>query len=292
MLYIRKDRRHFLLLFLFFLIPLVLAGAEPSTGVLPEFHLDNADLRAVFRSLAGLGEFPVVLAPLVQGKVTLPLKPGLTAREAVELLAEMHGYPCSWVEGTALIGAEPAALAERSLERFQWAQANEETVVAVLTRVVPRERLQVEAGRKEVTVPVSALEADNIREVLGAVDRGATPYLMVAELVEVELDYAQEQGLNWAIPRTAVHTPVRLGALTATDDLRPRVVGRRLAGERFWVGSNTSGAAFLGEQYPVITTNPDARVNLVQYQKVGVGIEVNPYPRKDGALDLELTLTV
>ncbi|HHW12273.1 MAG TPA: LysM peptidoglycan-binding domain-containing protein [Firmicutes bacterium] len=294
MRYKRKDSRRFLPLLLFFVIPLVLSGAEPepSARVLPELHLDNADLRMVFRSLAGFGEFPVVLAPIVQGKVTLPLKPGLTAKEAVELLAGMHGYPCSWVEGTALIGAEPAALAERFLDHFQWSLASEEAVVAALTRVVPRERLQMEAGRQEVTVPVSPLEAENIREVLKTVDRSATPYLMVAELVEIELDYAQEQGLNWALPRTAVHTPLRLGAFTATDQLRRTVVGRRLAGERFWVESNRSGVAFLGDQYPVITTNPDARVNLIQYQKVGVGIEVTPHPRNDGALGLELTLTV
>ena len=49
---------------------------------------------------------------------------------------------------------------------------------------------------------------------------------------------------------------------------------------------------FLGDQYPVITTNPDAQVNLVQYQKVGVGIEVVPRTREDREIGLELTLTV
>ncbi len=294
MLYVRVQRlsRRFLPLLLLLVLPLVLAGAEPSVRTLPELHLDNADLRDVFRSLAALGEFPIILAPVVQGKVTLPLKPGLTAMETVGLLAEMHGYPCHWVGGTALIGADPAALDQRAPAQYQWSLADEEAVVAALTRVVSRERLQVDAAQKEVYVVASALEAENIREVLAAVDRSATPYLMVAELVEIELDYAQEQGLNWAIPGTSVHTPLRLGAFTATDTLRRTVAGRRLAGERFWADSNRPGGVFLGDQYPVITTNPNAQVNLVQYQRVGVGVEVVPHPREDGEIGLELTLTV
>lgn len=294
MLYVRGRRylRRLLPLLFFLVISLVLSGAEAGTRTLPEVHLDNADLRVVFRSLAACGDFPVILGPSVQGRVTLPLKPGLTARETVELLAKMHGYPCHWVEGTALVGADPAALDRRTPERFQWSRASGEAVVAALTRVVPRERLQVDAEQKEVHVQASALEAENIREVLLAVDHAATPFLMVAELVEIELDYAQEKGLSWALPGTSVHTPLRLGTFTASDTLWRTTVGRRLAGARFWAEGNRSGMAFLGDQYPVITTNPNAQVNLVQYQKVGVGIEVVPRPRADGEIDLELALTV
>ena len=289
---VQRPSRRFLPLLLFLVIPLVLSGAEAGARTLPELHLDNADLRAVFRSLAELGEFSVILAPFVQGKVTLPLKPGLTAMETVELLAEMHGYPCYWVEGTALIGADPTAMDQRTSERFEWALANEEAVVTALTRVVPRERLEVDAGQKVVHVTASALEAENIREVLVAVDRSTPPYLMVAELVEIELEHAQEQGLNWALPGKSVHTPLRLGTITVTDNLQRPAAGRRLAGGRFWAESNRPGVVFLGDQYPVITTNPDAQVNLVQYQKVGVGIEVVPRTREDGEIGLELTLTV
>lgn len=288
---VQRHTHRLLPLLLFILIPLVLPAAEPSAKVLPELHLGNADLRAVLRSLAEFGEFPLILAPEVQGKVTLPLKSGLTATETVELLAELHGYPCYWVEGTALIGAEPAALSPRTPGRYQWSAANTDVVIAALTRVVPRARLEVDAGRKEVQIMASALEAENIREVLAEVDRSTPSYLLSAELVEIELDYAQEQGLSWALPGTSVHTPLRLGVF-ATADAPQSKAGRRLVGTRFRTESNRPGVAFLGDQYPVIMTSPNAPVDLIQYQKIGVAIEATPKTLEDGRIDLDLVLNV
>ena len=99
---------------------------------------------------------------------------------------------------------------------------------------------------------------------------------MVAELVEIELNTHKNKGLN-GLPGKSVHTPLRLG-LTVTDTATPTAGGGwradALGGKPAWGVS--------GDQYPVITTNPDAQVNLVQYQKGWCGIEVVPRPGRAG----------
>ena len=129
----RENSRRLIPLFLFLLCALLtfhptLRGMEPEDKTLPELHLGNADLRTVFRSLAEFGGFRILLGSTVRGEVSLPLKPGLTAQALVELLAELHGYTCQWVAGTALIGADPDALAPRTPRHYQWSSADEDSI--------------------------------------------------------------------------------------------------------------------------------------------------------------------
>jgi len=281
-------------LLLFLILPPALHGpkGEAEAKGLPALHLGNADLRLVFRSLAKMGDFPLLLAPAVQGRVTLPFRPGLTARETVELLAEVHGYQCHWVEGTALVGADPATFGEPTLCHYQWSFLDDEAAVATLAQVVPEERLMVEAGRKEISLVVTPLEDSNIREVLAATDRAPVSYLIEAQLVEFDLNQAQERGLNWALPGTSAHSPVRLTVLPPTGAAGSGLDGRQLAGTRLRATSKQAGAAFLGDQYPVIISKPNAQIDLIEYQKLGMGIEVLPRALGDGKIGLELVLTV
>ena len=267
----------------------VLQGAERK--VLPELHLGNAELRTVFRSLAEWGEFRILLASTVRGRVTMPLKSGLMAEEAVELST---GYSCHWVEGTALIGTDPGALTVRAPRRYQWSFVSEEAILAALNRVVPQDRLQVEAETKTVLVEATALEDENIRELITAVDREATPYLIEAELIEFDLNQLKEQGLSWALPRTGAQSSLRLTALPETSggqwDQSPG--SRRLAGVRLRTESNRPGVVFLGDQYPVIISQPNRKMDLIEYQKIGVGIEATPIPQQAGQTNLGVVLTV
>ncbi|NLY91976.1 MAG: type II and III secretion system protein, partial [Firmicutes bacterium] len=282
-------------LLLFLILPFAPRGVEGEAEAkgLPELHLGKADLRLVFRSLAKMGEFPLLLAPAVQGQVTLPLRPGLTAREMVELLAEIHGYSCHWVEGTALVGADPAALGERTPRSYQWSFLDEEAVIAALAQVVPKERLTVEAGRKEISLAANALEDRNIREVLAVADQEPVSYLIEAQLIEFDLNQVQEKGILWALPGTSPYSPVRLTVIPSAGAAGSgQPAGHRLAGTRLWATSNQAGAVFLGDQYPVIISKPNAQIDLIEYQKLGLGIEVLPRALGDGKVGLELVLTV
>ena len=189
----RRSLLWILPLLLFLILPFPLRGAEGKAEGLPALHLGNADLRLVFRSLAELGGFPLLLAPAVQGQVTMPLRPGLSARELVELLAEIHGYPCHWVEGTALVGADPAALGERATRTYQWSFLDEQAVTATLARVVPDERWTIDPARKTISLVANDLEDTNIRQVLAAASRAPVPCPILDELVEFTRNQPQDR---------------------------------------------------------------------------------------------------
>ncbi len=293
----RNNQRLMPLLLLFMLSILIFTPVSQGTeqgAVLPELHLGNAELRTVFRSLAEWGEFRILLASTVRGRVTLPLKPGLTAEETVELLAQMHGYSCHWVEGTALIGVDPTVLAARTPRQYQWSFVDEEAILAALTRVVPHDRLRVEAATKTVMVDAAALEDENMRELLAAVDREATSYLIEAELIEFDLNQLKEQGLSWALPGTGIQSSLRLTALPVTtgEQWSQYPGSKRLAGVRLRTESNRPGVVFLGDQYPVIISQPGRQTDLIEYQRIGVGIEATPLPQQAGQTDLEVVLTL
>jgi LysM repeat protein len=292
----QRNNFWFVPLLLVFILPLVFQGVkgEVEAKGLPELHLGNADLRMVFRSLAELGEFPLLLGPAVQGQVTLPLRPGLTAEEAVALLAEIHGYPCHWVEGVALVGADPTALGERAPREYQWSFLDAETAMAIIAQVIPRDRLPSEAGQKEIQLNVNALEDANLRELLTLVDQAPVAYIIKAELVEFDLNQVQERGLAWALPSTSAHSPLRLTALPSSPGsagMGP-TGGRLLAETRLRATSSQAGVVFLGDQYPVIISKPDAQIDLIEYQRVGLGIEVLPRTLNNGKTGLDLVLTV
>jgi len=283
-----------LLLSLFFLLFSFCGIGQGLT--LSEVDLNETGLREALRSFAKTGGFRILIDPGVQGRVTLRLKPGLTAQKAVESLAQLYGYDCQWEGETAIVGPEGTGGRRGEVKPRVYTLQHEPAawLFEALEGVVPAERISFHAATRQLTITADALEDENLREIIARYDRPVVSYLIEVKIVELDRNAVIEKGLSSMLPGSAAESSFRVSTLE-TDPLA--VLGDQklysvLSELQVVTGHGEAKSAFVGEQYPVLTSRPGEKMDLLEYKKVGINIGLTPYAEEQGRVILATNLEV
>ena len=171
-------------------------------------------------SFTKTGGFQILLDSSVQGSVTLRLKPGLSAQQAIELLAQLYGYDCRWEGRTALVGQAATGGRRGEVETRAYPLQYEpaDGMFEALAVVVPAERIAFDPATRELTIPADALEDENLREIIARYDRPALNYLIEVKIAELDRNAVLERGLLWPLPGSSAESSFRVSTLK-TDPL-------------------------------------------------------------------------
>lgn len=263
---------------------------------LSEVDLNKAGIRETLRSLAKTGGFHILLDSTVQGNVSLKLKPGLSAKYAIELLAQMYGYRCRWEGRTAMVGNEPMGTGRGEEETRIYSLHHELTdrMLEALEVVVPAERITIDPTARQLTIKANALEDYNLREIIGKFDRESVSYLIEVKIAELDLNIVIENGLSWSLPASSTESSFRVSTLTAEPlaALVDKNLYRVLTDLQVYTEHGKEGSTSFGDQYPVITSKPGENMDLLEYKNVGIEIEVTPYTEEQEMITLALNLEV
>ena len=169
----------------------------------------NVDLRQVFRSLAANGGFTVILDQTVTGNGSIAFNTGITAKEAVAVIANNYGFSYQWLPGseTIFIGnikAFPNGFGEKTANDVQLKFIDAATVANSLEIVVPKDRIKPDSNGKKVTVFGNPLELLNVNEIVARIDREITVVNVEMKIAEVSDDFWSDTGINPAVIRTHI----------------------------------------------------------------------------------------
>ncbi|NLW56425.1 MAG: LysM peptidoglycan-binding domain-containing protein [Firmicutes bacterium] len=289
------KRLWIILLFSLFTLLFSLLGTGQEL-TLSEVDLNETGLRETLRSFARTGGFQILLDSTVQGSVTLKLKPGLSAQKAIELLSQLYGYQCRWEGRTALVGHEAKGAGRGEMKTRVYSLQHEPTdqIFEALEVVVPTERITFDPATRQITVTADALEDENLREIIARFDREAVSYLIDVKIAELDRKAVIEKGLLWPLPGSSAESSFRISTLK-TDPLSvldDQDLYWVLSAHQLYTEHGKASSTFVGEQYPVITSRPGEKMDLLEYKKVGVEIGVTPYTEEQGMVTLALNLEV
>lgn len=292
-----KNRLWIIPLILIFILTFPLSGKGLEEELLSEIDLYEVDIRDSFRSIAELGDINILLDPIVQGKVTIKLKPGLSIKTVINHLARIHGYSYRWEQQTVIIGNDktPASLGDEETRTYSWNNVNYNQILHAVKRLVPAERIEIDAKTNQLTVKANTLEDQNIKEIIESLDQEVTHYVIEAKITEIDLNAAKEEGLSWSLPSSSADSSFRV---TSLSSLRPIALLEEtklthvLASAQLYTDNGKQGATFIGDQYPVVISKASDNMDLIEYKQVGVGIGVTPLTKKQGLITLSLKLEV
>lgn len=231
----------------------------------------NADLRDIFRGLAEIGNFQIVLGQAVRGEVTLSLKNGVSAREAVSIVAKAYSYNCKWAKDSAFIGIPESNISgEKHLKVFSFNYAGVAKVAAALEVVVPKERIKSNLLSNHVSVTGTVLELQNSEEIITLMDRETPPLTMEIRILEAPENFLKEMGIDRSSSPT---TDVSVCPLT---DEQFRFIAQNpkitlLATPDIRGSNNREKTIFIGDKIPVFTEKVKGGEAIYNVQETNVG---------------------
>jgi type II secretory pathway component GspD/PulD (secretin) len=257
----------------------------------------NADLRAVFYSLAEAGKFNVVMEPAVHGDVTLTLKNGVTIKDAVAVIAKTYGYSFRWLNDspTAVIGSAnfiKLNFDHKSSKVFQLKFADPTVVAESLEVVIPKNRIKADSKTNQITVMASDIEIANMAEIIAGLDREMPMINIEAKLEEVTDQFWKEIGVDntFSSPHMGVYllSEQQLKAIVENPKInlltKPNLTGL----------DNHEAKIFIGDKVPIITEkNKQGDINYkVEYVDTGTSLSVTPRINADNQLTLMVKIAV
>lgn len=231
----------------------------------------NADLRDIFRGLAEIGNFQIVLGQAVRGEVTLSLKNGVSAREAVSIVAKAYSYNCKWAKDSAFIGIPESNISgEKHLKVFSLNYADVARVAAALEIVVPKERIKSNLQTNHVSVTGTVLELLNSEEIITLMDRETPPLNMEIRVLEAPENFLKEMGINRSSSPT---TDVSVCPLTEEQfrfiDQTPKIT--LLTTPDIYSSNNREETIFIGDKIPGFTEEVKGGEAISKVQETNAG---------------------
>lgn len=210
----------------------------------------NVDLRQVFRSLAATGRFNVILDRTVKGNVSIAFKSGITAQEAVVVIARNYGYKYQWMlDSKAVFIGNPKnfsgsqgdkALADIPLKYIDAALAASSVEI-----VIPKERIKPDSGGRQLIVFGSALELENIREIIAKIDRFQAKIDVEVKVAEVNDDFWRKFGMDSKVVRS--HIGIYPISEVQKKELSVQNLMQALARRELTLFDNQEGKLFIGD---------------------------------------------
>ena len=236
----------------------------------------NVDLRYVFRSLAATGGFNVILDQTVQGTVSTTLKAGITAREAVAIIAGDYGYEYRWLPASktvfkavfkAVFIGDINHLNEDTGDRtpadIQLKFIDAAAAAGSLESVIPKERIKPDSNGHKITVFGNSLEIENAKEIIVGIDREKSKINMEVKVVEVSDAFWKSLGMD----STVVHRHMGIYPLTTgqLQLLNNQMEVHFLSRQNITLFDNQEGKIFFGDKFEK------------NYDQIGNGSAPNEY---------------
>ncbi len=236
-----------------------LLGAVTAAGNenLPVRNLEfiNVDLRQVFRSLAATGQFNVILGQTVKGNVSIAFKSGITAREAVVVIAKNYGHQCQWSpdsKGVCVgdIKSLTGGLTEKTLVEIPLKYIDATAAASSLEIIIPKERIKPDSSGRKLIVFGNSLELQNINELIAKIDRSQAEVNVEVKIAEVTDDFWRKLGMDRKVVRS--HIGIYPISAFQEKELSDLDIIRSLGRRNLALFDNQEGKLFLGDRFQKI----------------------------------------
>jgi type II secretory pathway component GspD/PulD (secretin) len=274
-----------------------------SYGSNPDLQLKNLEfinvaLRQVFRSLAALGSFNIVLDQTVKGNVSIAFKAGITAKEAVAVIANNYGYGYQWIPNSeaVFIGnlkAFPSGFGDKKPADIQLKFADASAAAGSLEIVIPKELIKPDSNGHKVTVFGNPLELQNITEIITRVDHRAFSVDVEIKVAEVADEFWNDTGINIAVIRShlGIYSLAQPQAKVLGTGANSNII-HYLARQNISLFDNQEVKLFLGDKFPEIIkkrTDP-AEVNsaVKDYLNIGTTVKITSWAGEGNRITLQV----
>jgi LysM repeat protein len=186
---------------------------KPAVGKenLPVRNLEfiNVDLRQVFRSLAAIGRFNVILGQAVKGNVSIAFKSGIAPQEAVAVIAKNYGYQYQWLSDSKAVVVGDAQsfagnLGGKTLVDIPLKYIDAATAAGSLEMVISKERIKPDSGGHKLIVFGNSLELQNVNEIIAKIDRPLSSVNVEVKVAEVADDFWRKLGMDSKVIRSHI----------------------------------------------------------------------------------------
>jgi type IV pilus assembly protein PilQ len=188
---------------------------DPSVPI-KNLNFQAADIRSVIRFLADYGKVNVVVAPSVEGNVTIALN-DVTWKQALEIIGKTYDLAVVFEEGS-YIRVLPAADYRKELTEEKKALNEQENLVGLETRVInisnatasnvvdavkslltPRGKVTADNGTNSIVLQETPGNIDKVVKFISQLDRPPRQIRISAQLLEVSSSNLTELGIDWTL---------------------------------------------------------------------------------------------
>ncbi|MBU0509525.1 hypothetical protein KKH27_11915 [bacterium] len=280
-------------------------------------NVEEADIRAVLRSISEFSGMNIVAGSEVKGPVTVLLH-DVAWREALENILKMNDFVAIENQGIIRVSTHKDYEQARKLENlatkvYQIKYARAEKLQLVVSKLLSeRGRTQADVRANALIVSDIPLVISSMDEIVASLDRPAAQVLIEAKFVEVDFATAREIGVNWSLGNlenplantraqgsvdlgiNEPHGTFSFGRLENGVDIEARISAleesRRaeiLSQPSVLINDNESAEILSGKKIPINVL--DEAGNLVtELFDVAVKLRVTPHINPDGDVLMSL----
>lgn len=284
-----------LLVILLIIIICPVSQAENDVVLTQDLEYINSGLEDVIRDLAEMGGFRVILDRQVQGEVTLTLRHGITAKEAIGTVARGYGYSSRWLNASALMIGTSAFIngnfAARSTRIYTLKNADPVFVTEKLQTVIPRERIKINHETRELTITADIAEHQNISDLISRLDYSNSP-------IDLEIRVEEIDDALWEKLRLETDwRPTELGAVILDAEQGKLIredADHLLLGKSDLTCFNYQEAKLLLGDYLIKPAQPTEQANRKPGEELETGTQLflTPSLLSGGRLQLKISASV
>lgn len=285
-------------------INLLLTGAALAAEDTPlSVRLTNADVNAVLRTLAAMGDVSLVVDDSVSGKITLQLDQ-VSFAQALEIVTKVKNLAVQKIGNTLIVGTPEAinkGFGSVHIVKLQYAKG--EDVKKSLALIVPEDKIKVDAASNSLLFNGTPDEFSEVERAVAVLDRQLAQVIIEAEVVEISRDSLKDVGLNWdwtSIPyknsdssssssgssdsssdsgrnygNFRLFKTVHMGVAATLNAKISRGEGKVLAKPRIMALNNKDAHIHIGKKLPVVEKDNDGNKS-VSYIEAGIKLDITP----------------
>ncbi|MGE5551944.1 MAG: LysM peptidoglycan-binding domain-containing protein [Bacteroidota bacterium] len=264
-----------------------LAANEP---YIENLDFVETDLRDVFRALGVAGQYNVLLTREVQGTISMSLRQRTTVKDAIELIARTYEFDLRWLEEnkTVVIGKTGTLKSSfdtnsRLTKVFTLYYSTVTEIADALKVAVAANQLAVNPRTNQITVVGSALELENVEEIIAQMDHPMPQVNIEARMEEVVEDSMEELGLKWT---ASMDLGVGTGfSLVASSEISAKLTALETQNKAVLLAQPNASCLdsqeariFIGDRYPITVTNivNGQTQYSTSYVEIGTTLSIKP----------------
>lgn len=258
----------------------------------------NVELRQVFRSLAATGRFNVILDQTVKGNVSIAFKSGITAQEAVAVIAKNYGHQYQWLPDskTIFIGVTKnltGNLNGKTLVDIPLKYIDATLAASSLEIVIPKERIKPDSGGRKLIVFGNSLELQNANEIITKIDRSQAEVNVEVKVVEVNDDFWRSLRLD----RKVIYSHIGIYPVSASQEkgLNDQNLIQPLARRNLTLFDNQEGKLFFGDKMQKTIEKNNSQADpgspAIEFMDMGTTMKITSWVGEENKITLQVKET-